>query len=113
METGNLHQNIPGVLPREIFDSLVLAKGVKIDRVVSRGHRSDPGFWHDQDENEWVLLVKGEAKLKFENGDRILHLTPGMYVNIAAHEKHRVEWTSPHEDTIWLAVFYPGIAGQS
>ena len=113
METGNLYQNIPGALPQEIVHSLLLAKDMKIERIVSRGHHSDPNFWYDQDENEWVLLVKGEAKLKFENGDRILHLTPGMYVNIAAHEKHRVEWTSEHEDTIWLAVLYSGIAGQS
>lgn len=106
MQTGNLHQNIPSAMPCEILDSLVVAKDMKIERIVSRGHHSDPGFWYDQDENEWILLVKGEAKLMFEDGGRILHLTPGMYVNITAHEKHRVEWTSLQEDTIWLAVFY-------
>ena len=100
-------------MPREIFASLVVAKDVKIERIVSRGHHSDPNFWFDQDEDEWVLLVAGEAQLKFEDGGRILHLTPGMYVNIAAHEKHRVEWTSQQQDTIWLAVFYSAIAGQS
>lgn len=106
MQTGDIYQNIPSALPREIQNSLVTAKDMKIERIVSRGHHSDPGFWYDQHENEWILLVKGEAKLKFEDGGRILHLIPGMHVNIAAHEKHRVEWTSLQEDTIWLAVFY-------
>jgi cupin 2 domain-containing protein len=33
---------------------------------------------------------------------------PGDFVNIPAHTKHRVEWTTPDEPTIWLAVRYGG-----
>lgn len=106
MKTGNLYHNIPSELPQEISESLVISKRVKIERIVSQGHRSEPGFWYDQDEDEWVLLVKGEAALRFEDGNRIVHLTAGMYVNIHAHEKHRVEWTKEGQETIWLAVFY-------
>jgi cupin 2 domain-containing protein len=106
METGHLYQNIPGELPEEISACLAQNKSVKIERIISRGHRSAPGFWYDQQDNEWVLLVKGEAELRFEKGNQAVHLTEGMYVNIPAHEKHRVEWTREGVDTIWLAVFY-------
>lgn len=106
MKTGNLYQNIPHPLPAEISDSLLQSNSVKIERIVSRGHHSAPGFWYDQNDNEWVLLIKGAATLRFAAGDHVLHLTPGMYVNIEAHQKHRVEWTAADEETVWLAVFY-------
>jgi cupin 2 domain-containing protein len=106
METGHLYQNIPAELPDEMSACLAQSKSMKIERIVSRGHRSAPGFWYEQQDNEWVLLVKGEAELRFEKENRVVHLTEGMYVNIPAHEKHRVEWTREGVDTIWLAVFY-------
>jgi len=79
---------------------------VRIERILSKGHSSPPDFWYDQEQHEWVLLVAGEARLRFERDDHVLHLKPGDYVNIAAHEKHRVEWTTESTETIWLAVFY-------
>jgi cupin 2 domain-containing protein len=106
METGHLYQNIPAELPDEMSACLAQSTSMKIERIVSRGHRSAPGFWYEQQDNEWVLLVKGEAELRFEKENRVVHLTEGMYVNIPAHEKHRVEWTREGVDTIWLAVFY-------
>ena len=106
METGNLYQNIPPQLPDEISDSLLHGKGIKIERIVSRGQHSPAGFWYDQTYNEWVLLIKGEARLRFEEGNEIIHLTAGVYVNIPAHARHRIESTTDIEETIWLAVFY-------
>jgi cupin 2 domain-containing protein len=106
MKIGNLYHNIPGQLPQELVESLGGGKGVRIERIVSKGHRSAAGFWYDQAENEWVTLLKGAAGLRFERDDRELHLCPGMYVDIPAHERHRVEWTSEVEETVWLAVFY-------
>lgn len=106
MEAGDLYQNIPDKLPAEIVHSLVQSQHVKIERIVSQGQCSAPDFWYDQEQNEWVLLVQGEATLRFEREDKVVHLTAGMYVNIAAHERHRVEWTKEGEETIWLAVFY-------
>ncbi len=108
MQTGNLYLGLPADLPREISQLLLDANTgrVRIERIVSRGHCSPPGFWYDQQDNEWVMLVKGAARLRFEAGDRILHLAAGDHLTIAAHERHRVEWTSDTEDTIWLAVFY-------
>lgn len=82
---------------------------VRIERIVSRGQCSPPGFWYEQEDNEWVMVVKGEAELRFENvpdGDRTIRLTVGMYVDIPAGVRHRVEWTTPDADTVWLAVFY-------
>jgi cupin 2 domain-containing protein len=106
VKAGSLLDHIPSALPAEISERLVDAKDVRIERIVSRGHRSDPGFWYDQKENEWVMLVKGEAGLRFEDGDKTVHLTEGMYVEIPAGARHRVEWTSADTDTVWLAVFY-------
>jgi cupin 2 domain-containing protein len=106
MKKGNLLQGIPAEIPVEMVDSLVTGNNLRIERIVSKGHRSDPDSWYDQDQNEWVLLLKGEAALRFEQGNRILHMTEGTHVNIRAHERHRVEWTKEDAETIWLAVFY-------
>lgn len=105
-EVGNLDSRIPGELPKEIVEIVAQGQNVRIERIVSRGHCSPPGFWYDQGENEWVLVIKGEAKMRFARDDRIVHLTAGDYVDIPAHTKHRVEWTQENADTVWLAVFY-------
>lgn len=104
MNSGNLFKAIPAALPQEIAECLLFADGVRIERIVSKGHCSEPGFWYDQAQSEWVLLVKGEARLAFEA--ETLSLRPGDYVNIPAHVKHRVAWTTDEEETVWLAVFY-------
>ena len=106
MDTGNLLGQIPTALPEELFQVLALGAGMRIERIVSRGHASPPDYWYDQPENEWVMVVSGEAKLRFEKDGRLVHLAAGDYVNIEAHERHRVEWTRPESETIWLAVFY-------
>ena len=104
MNPGNLYQQIPADLPQEITESLLETEHLKVERIVSKGQCSAPGFWYDQEQNEWVLLVKGGAKLQFESDS--VHLRPGDYLNIPAHVKHRVEWTTAEEETIWLAIFY-------
>ena len=100
----NIFNNIPKQLTEEITDILVSSNGVRIEKIVSKGHKSKPNFWDDQPENEWVIVLKGDAKLRFKLNNTIIHLTEGDFINITAHEKHRVEWTS--EEVIWLAVFY-------
>jgi cupin 2 domain-containing protein len=106
MQTGNFLDIAPGALPDEIVDTLAGSGTTRIERIVSRGHSSAPGFWYDQAENEWVLVMKGEARLQFKRDNRIVHLMEGDYVNIPAHEEHRVQWTAEGRDTVWLAVFY-------
>lgn len=102
----SLYRNIPADLPEELLETLVQGSGVRIERIVSRGHCSPPDFWYNQDEHEWVTVLKGEGRLRFKEGDRLVHLCAGDWVNIAAGEEHRVEWTKEGEETVWLAVFY-------
>lgn len=104
MDKANLLCNIPTELPVELAQTIVASGDIKIERIVSKGHQSPPDFWYDQHQNEWVFLAKGDAKLQFQN--HTLHLQAGDYVNIPAHQKHRVEWTIPDEETVWLAIFY-------
>ncbi len=100
----NLLSNLPANLPEELTTVLQEGHGVRIERIVSTGHKSPEGFWYDQPENEWVMVLKGAARLQFE--DRVVEMQAGDWINIPAREKHRVEWTSPDEPTVWLAVFY-------
>ncbi|MEJ2476938.1 MAG: phosphoribosylaminoimidazole carboxylase [Desulfobacterales bacterium] len=103
---GSLLEDIPVELPEEIFDIICLSGNVKIERIVSRGHASPTGFWYDQEKSEFILIVQGSAGLKFENERDIVILKTGDYLNIGAHVKHRVEWTDPTCNTVWLAVHY-------
>jgi cupin 2 domain-containing protein len=105
-DVRNILSNVPAAVPDEVFERIVDAEGVRVERIVSRGQSSPPGFWYDQDRNEWVLLLKGSARLLFEGDDAAVELKPGDYVNIPAHRRHRVEWTDPNEPTVWLAVHY-------
>jgi cupin 2 domain-containing protein len=100
----NLLSSIPGCLRKELTETIVEAKHVRIERIVSDGDASPPDFWYDQPQNEFVLLVQGAARLQFEG--EMVELRPGDWINIPAHRKHRVEWTAPDEKTVWLAVFY-------
>lgn len=91
-------------MPDEVITTLAESSQVRIERIVSHGHCSPSDFWYDQDQQEWVLVVQGRARLRISE---VVHeLGPGDYLLIAAHQKHRVEWTSPDEPTVWLAVFY-------
>ena len=104
--TANIFDNVPTDLPQELIEVLAENKHVRIERIVSTGHASPDGFWYDQDEAEWVVVLKGEAKLLFEDDDGPVHMKPGDHISIPAHRKHRVEWTTPDEPTVWLAVYY-------
>ena len=101
----NLFADIPADLPEESIQTLLSVPGLRIERIISLGHNSPEGFWYDQEAHEWVLLLKGAARLRFE-GDGPIDLAPGTFVNIPAHRRHRVEWTDPSGPTIWLAIHY-------
>lgn len=100
----NLLQNLPLRLADEWITVLARSPHVRIERIVSTGQASPPGFWYDQDEHEWVVVMRGGARVRLEDG--CVDLKPGDSLLIPAHQKHRVEWTSPDEPTVWLAVFY-------
>lgn len=103
--------NIFDQLPRstaknEQFSELLKRPGLRIERIVSTGQASPPDFWYDQPTAEWVLLIQGEAKLRFADEPEARHLKAGDYLEITAQRKHRVDWTPPGEITIWLAIHY-------
>lgn len=105
-ERTNLFAAPTDELPQEIVTTLIESAAVRIERIISTGHCSPPGFWYDQDEHEWVLVLRGAATLSFEDDQRPIDLRPGDSINIPAHRRHRVQWTTVEEPTVWLAVFY-------
>lgn len=108
----NLLRDLPDGPAGEIVERLAGNSTVRIERIVSRGQASAEGFWYDQDEAEFVLVLAGAARLEFANGE-VLALGPGDFVDIAPHRRHRVDWTDPDQRTVWLAVFYiPGHSGR-
>ncbi|MBY0298121.1 MAG: cupin domain-containing protein [Methylobacterium sp.] len=96
----------PGTPDEEIL-TLLARPGLRIERIVSTGQASPPGFWYDQPQDEWVLVLAGAARLRLdgEPADRVLG--PGDHLLIPAHRRHRVAWTSPDAPTVWLAVHLP------
>ncbi|MCB1909597.1 MAG: cupin domain-containing protein [Rhodocyclaceae bacterium] len=102
VRTGNLLAPLPAAGGEEVVEPLHSRAGVRIERIVSRGHQSPEGFWYDQPEDEWVCLLAGRATLTFEDGEA-LALAAGDWLLIPAHARHRVSATS--DPAVWLAVF--------
>ena len=100
----NLYAELPGHLTEERVQVLAENRIVRIEQILSTGQASPEGLWYDQDRDEWVVVLRGAARLQFEDG--IVALQAGDALNIPAHCRHRVEWTTPHEPTVWLAVHY-------
>jgi cupin 2 domain-containing protein len=105
MKTGNIFESIPEDIDNEIAEILAQNKNIKIERIISKGHTSPATGWYDQETDEWVLVLKGAAIITFENG-RELNLETGDHVNIPANTKHKVKWTDPDIETVWLAIHY-------
>jgi len=107
--TGNIFANLPvmGKADEDIA-ALMDVPGLRVERIVSTGQASPPGFWYDQPRAEWVLLLSGAARLRFDGEDEARALKPGDYVFIPARRRHRVDWTSPDEPTVWLALHFDG-----
>ena len=101
----NIFDDIPENLDQEIFNLLIDSENIKIERIISRGHTSPDSGWYDQEKNEWIILLKGAAELTFSNRSKV-SLKQGDHLNIPAHERHKVSWTAPDTETIWLAVHY-------
>ena len=102
---GNVFEGIPAELPKEMIETLIDCTNVRIERIVSKGHCSPEGLWYEQEEDEFVLVVKGAGEIEFADGDRV-RLGTGDWVNIPAMKKHRVSWTEEGVETVWLGVFY-------
>ncbi|HMB15984.1 MAG TPA: cupin domain-containing protein [Pelovirga sp.] len=108
MSCDNIFTSIPDHLPDELVSLLVDNGQIRIERIVSRGHVSPPGFWYDQQQDEFVLLLQGQAELELLEPKEQLCLQAGDYLHIPARRQHRVVRTSSDMNCIWLAVFYDG-----
>jgi cupin 2 domain-containing protein len=106
MKAENLFDGIPAELTEELFTTIHRDGGLRIERIVSQGQSSPEGFWYDQDENEWIILVEGSAAVQFEGEAEPVKLQRGSYLNIPARSRHRVAWTDPTQKTVWLAIQY-------
>lgn len=106
----NLFAGLPArvdPLATEQFDTLVARPGMRVERIVSTGQASPAGFWYDQPQHEWVVVLTGSAGLAFADAPgQTLVLRPGDTVTIDAGRRHRVEWTAQGETTVWLAIHY-------
>lgn len=90
-------------LDSEVCEALIADKGILIERIVSVGQVSPPDFWYDQERDEWVVVLQGNAILGWEDGSKA-ELKVGDWVLIPAYKKHRVEYTSTEPPCLWLAV---------
>ncbi|MGY8527557.1 cupin [Paracidovorax citrulli] len=127
IESGNLFASVDGDQQgpdaEERFDSVVQRPGARIERIVSTGQCSPPGFWYDNPHDEWVVLLQGSAGLRLraspadaqakaqlppgEDGEETeIVLAPGDWIHLPAHCRHRVDWTDALETTVWLAVHF-------
>ena len=106
MKSQNIFTNAPQKLGKEeFFELLVKNDAVIIEKIISEGQKTPESDWYDQEKNEWVIVLKGKAMLFFEDQTSV-QLNEGDFINIPAHKKHRVAWTDPDNETIWLAVHY-------
>jgi cupin 2 domain-containing protein len=107
LPVGNLFAGLPSApAGDEELSGLFTGKSFRVEKIVSFGHASPPGFWYDQPEDEWVLLLSGAARLRFEGEADAIDLGPGGYLNIPAGRRHRVDWTAPGVPSVWLAIHY-------
>lgn len=105
MKAANIFAGIPADLPEEIFHGIITGDHLRIERIVSRGHRSPAVGWYEQAWAEWVLVLKGAARLEFADEGAVA-LGAGDHVFIDSGRRHRVAWTDPGQDTVWLAVHF-------
>ena len=104
LRTGSIFADVPTRLDQEEITVLARLPGASVERIVSTGQGSPPGFWYDQDWTEWVVVLAGSAGLLIEGDDAPRILAPGDYLEIPPYVRHRVEWTDPDRPTVWLAV---------
>lgn len=102
----NLFRSLPESFKEEVFDPLLQTKHFRLERIVSAGHATPPGQWLKQADYEWVVLLRGRAVLRFKDPAAEYKMSPGEYINIPANTSHRVEWTDPSQETVWLALHY-------
>ena len=105
VKVGNLLSALPAhPLAKELVEALCERPGWRIERIVSTGQATPDGEWYDQDSDEWVLVIKGSARLRLEGEAHDRELGEGDFVFLPAHCRHRVAWTRSEPPTVWLAI---------
>ena len=105
----NLFRDLPSVsLAQERIDTLLARPGLRIERIVSTGQASPPGFWYDQPQHEWVVVLQGVASVTVDgqHGAHTVQLAAGDSGELPAHCRHRVEATQAEPPTVWLALLW-------
>lgn len=106
IEAGGLYNDLPTTLDAELFTQLLSGGSFRLERIISTGHRTPDGEWYDQDQAEWVVVLKGNAVLRFESEPAPRTLREGDYLLIPPHVRHRVDATDPDQPTVWLAIHF-------
>ncbi|MDD3579935.1 MAG: cupin domain-containing protein [Desulfobacca sp.] len=106
LDMPNLFSSLPEQLPEELEETILETENLRLVKIVSTGQATPAGEWYDQPTNEWVILLTGRAGLLFEGRSEVVIMEPGDYINIPAHQRHRLEWTAPRQATVWLALHY-------
>ncbi len=102
--SGNLLADLPNAAGGEVLEILLARDGLRIERIVSHDPATAAGEWYDQDDDEWVVVLQGAARIEIEGEAAPRSLTPGDFVYLPAHCRHRVTWTTLDTPTVWLAV---------
>lgn len=92
---------------QEHIEPLIETAGLRLERIHSCEASSPTGFWYDQPQQEWVVILQGSALIRFADEPEPRELNRGDSLLISAHRRHRVERTDPQPGTIWLALFWP------
>ncbi len=112
MNIDNFFENLPDTSKDEITQILAKSNNFRMERIISEGQSSPPDFWYVQEENEWVMILEGDAEIEFADSlddstsVKLIKMESGDYILIPALKKHRVKSTSQAQKTIWLAVFF-------
>jgi len=102
---ANICAPLPDARDGEVFETILETPGIRMERIISRGQTTPEGEWYDQERDEWVMLISGEARILFEESGEI-SLKAGDYLHIPARCRHRVTMTAPDRETVWLAIHY-------
>ena len=104
IESQNIFSRLPAAKKRESFQVLRRGRGFKIERIVSCGQATPAGRWLCSKTAEWVMVLKGRARLSFQGTPEKINMKAGDHAFIPANTFHRVDWTLPKQKTVWLAV---------
>ena len=106
IEIENFFRPLKGKPQDEVIETLIEGGRFRLERIVSTGQHTPENEWVDQDQDEWVLLLTGKSRLRFEDPEEECTLCPGDFLLIPAHRRHRVEWTDPGKQTTWLTLHH-------